>query len=137
MDHSLLNSRAISCHVLAMSSRILPQELIDSIIDRLHDDAASLQSCALVSSAWRPSTRFHLFGSVSIRFCECSYPDNAPRGGTADTLYRILYHLRKSFNTLGLWRSEKDIHIQMRCPWPNKSLCLFSSACSPTCEAAP
>jgi len=68
-----------------MSSRILPQELVDSIIDHLHDDPATLHSCALVSSAWLPASRYHIFRRVSIRLV----PHDTSHGGKANSLYRI------------------------------------------------
>ena len=43
-----------------------PQEITDIIIDYLHHDVPSLQACALVSRAWLPSSRFHLFRSYTI-----------------------------------------------------------------------
>ncbi|KAJ7045954.1 hypothetical protein C8F04DRAFT_455179 [Mycena alexandri] len=47
--------------------RIGAQELIDMIIDFLHDSPASLLSCALVCSAWVPSSQLHLFRDVRMR----------------------------------------------------------------------
>lgn len=45
----------------------LPQELIDTIVDFLHNDTPTLIACSLVASNWLPSTRFHLFGTVCVR----------------------------------------------------------------------
>ncbi|KAK7448795.1 hypothetical protein VKT23_013525 [Stygiomarasmius scandens] len=45
---------------------MLPQELVDTIIDFLFDDKDSLNSCALVSKSWLPSSRFHLFHTVAL-----------------------------------------------------------------------
>lgn len=45
----------------------LPQEMIDYIIDFLHDDARSLASCAAVCRAFVESSRFHLFGTFHIK----------------------------------------------------------------------
>ncbi|KAJ7856645.1 hypothetical protein B0H14DRAFT_709813 [Mycena olivaceomarginata] len=39
----------------------LPQELIDAILDHLAGDPPSLKACSLVSCAWVPCTRLHLF----------------------------------------------------------------------------
>lgn len=39
----------------------LPSELIDSIVDHLHDDKETLRICSLVSHRWLPSCLFHLF----------------------------------------------------------------------------
>jgi len=44
----------------------IPQEIIDQFIDYLYDDREALMTCALVCRAWVPSSRYHLFGHVSI-----------------------------------------------------------------------
>ena len=44
----------------------LPAELNDAIIDHLHNDKASLATCALVCKGWVPASRHHLFRSVVI-----------------------------------------------------------------------
>jgi len=44
----------------------IPLELVDFIIDYLHDDKPALATCSLVSREWRPSTRYHLFQSIRI-----------------------------------------------------------------------
>jgi hypothetical protein len=36
-------------------------ELVDWILDFLHDDISTLQVCSLVCKAWLPTARFHLF----------------------------------------------------------------------------
>src|ERR1700722_3210615 len=43
-----------------------PAELSDAIIDYLHDDIHSLGTCALVCKRWLPSSRYHLFGRVTV-----------------------------------------------------------------------
>jgi hypothetical protein len=58
----------------------LPPELIDYIIDYLHDNIWDLRSCALVSKTWLPSCRFHIFYRISI----CSY-------GSSEICYHRLY----------------------------------------------
>jgi hypothetical protein len=44
----------------------LPLEIIDYIIDFLHDNRTSLRTCALVCRAWLTSSRRHLFEKVFI-----------------------------------------------------------------------
>ncbi|PSR74010.1 hypothetical protein PHLCEN_2v10194 [Hermanssonia centrifuga] len=44
----------------------LPQEMIDAIIDHLHDDKTALSKCALVSPAWLPSAHHHLFHTLRV-----------------------------------------------------------------------
>jgi len=47
-------------------SRHLPLEMLDLIIDQLHDEPTTLKSCCLVSKSWIPRTRRHLFASVAF-----------------------------------------------------------------------
>ncbi|KAK0462580.1 uncharacterized protein EV420DRAFT_1477283 [Desarmillaria tabescens] len=50
-----------------------PQELIDEILDNLHDSPSALKACSLVSHQFYPRTRDHLFS-----FVDCpTYPDEA------------------------------------------------------------
>jgi hypothetical protein len=53
----------------------IPPEITDHIIDHLHDSPDDLRACARVCRAWLPSSRVHLFYSISIdlwdRFSQC------------------------------------------------------------------
>ena len=49
----------------------MPQELLDCVIDHLHDDKASLRACALSHRAWLPQSWRHLHHHVSI---DASHP---------------------------------------------------------------
>ena len=42
----------------------LPPEILDSILDHLHDEPATLKTCCVVSKSWVPRTRRHLFTHV-------------------------------------------------------------------------
>ncbi|KAF8149395.1 hypothetical protein B0H34DRAFT_733595 [Crassisporium funariophilum] len=53
----------------------LPQELIDHILDHLHDDSVALNNCALVCQAWLPTSRLHLFSKISLK---ATSPHNGP-----------------------------------------------------------
>ncbi|KAJ6516639.1 hypothetical protein C8R47DRAFT_1205867 [Mycena vitilis] len=44
----------------------LPQELLDKIISEFEDDPPNLRTCALISPAFLPWTRQHLFSSVRL-----------------------------------------------------------------------
>jgi len=46
---------------------VLSPELIDVIVDFAHDDRSFLLNCSLVSSAFLPSSRFHLFEQLHLR----------------------------------------------------------------------
>jgi hypothetical protein len=41
-------------------------EIIDIIIDFLHDDKHTLRTCALVSKSWLPASRYHLSHSITV-----------------------------------------------------------------------
>jgi hypothetical protein len=47
-------------------SPALPPELIDAIIDLLHDDRSALATCALVRRSWVPASRHRLFSRFTI-----------------------------------------------------------------------
>ncbi|KAF8504129.1 hypothetical protein JB92DRAFT_2738567, partial [Gautieria morchelliformis] len=43
-----------------------PQELIDAVIDNLHEDHGALLACSLVCRSWLPSSQRHLFRRVTF-----------------------------------------------------------------------
>ncbi|PIL32738.1 hypothetical protein GSI_04853 [Ganoderma sinense ZZ0214-1] len=45
---------------------VFPNELVDRIIDHLHNDAVVLSACALVRSSWIPTVRYHRFRRVLL-----------------------------------------------------------------------
>jgi hypothetical protein len=49
------------------TSSHLPQELVDHIIDHLHDDPPALSSCARVCRGWLPTSRHHFFAKISLK----------------------------------------------------------------------
>lgn len=49
-----------------MSNSRLPPELLDHIVDLLHDSPYPLRNCCLVSKSWIPRTRKHLFADISF-----------------------------------------------------------------------
>ncbi|RDB16423.1 hypothetical protein Hypma_002901 [Hypsizygus marmoreus] len=48
------------------SSNVLPQELLDKIVDCLHNDLSSLKSCALSFRSLLPRSQSHIFSHVHI-----------------------------------------------------------------------
>ena len=44
----------------------LPPELVDHIVDHLHDDPTALKACCVVAKSWVPRTRSHLFARVKF-----------------------------------------------------------------------
>ena len=47
-------------------SSFLPQEMLDLIIDHLHNDLPALKSCCTTSKSWFPRSRKHLFARVEF-----------------------------------------------------------------------
>jgi hypothetical protein len=39
----------------------LPGELIDKIVDHLHDCPSALRACSILSTSWLPACKFHLY----------------------------------------------------------------------------
>ena len=51
----------------AMSNPNLPSEIVDYIVDILHDSPETLKECCLVSKSWVPRTRKYLFADIHFR----------------------------------------------------------------------
>ena len=49
-----------------MSNPPLPPEILDYIVDNLHDEPEALQNCSLVTKSWVPRTRKHLFADITF-----------------------------------------------------------------------
>ncbi|KAK0203827.1 hypothetical protein DFS33DRAFT_1384089 [Desarmillaria ectypa] len=65
---------------------MLPQELVDLIIGHLHGDIPSLQSCALTSRAFLPSSQKGIFSCVHVS----SSPPSSLRGHSFENLHTLL-----------------------------------------------
>jgi len=50
-----------------MSNPHLPPEMLDCVIDLLHDETETLKQCCLVSKSWVPRTRNNLFADINFR----------------------------------------------------------------------
>jgi len=50
-----------------MSNPRLPVEMLDHVVDHLHDTKRALRNCCLVSRSWIPRTRKHLFVEVKLQ----------------------------------------------------------------------
>ena len=70
-----------------MMSCLLPPEILDLIIDQLHNEPTTLRACCLVSKSWIPRTRKHLFAHVEFDAEELTFiswmktfpdPSNSP-----------------------------------------------------------
>ena len=47
-----------------MSNSHLPAEMLDHVVDHLHDARDALRNCCLVSKSWVPRARKHLFADI-------------------------------------------------------------------------
>lgn len=64
-----------STFALMSSAEKLAQELIDAILDFLHDDRESLLSSSLVARKWVPAPRHHIFAErIAINFTKLGPP---------------------------------------------------------------
>ena len=74
-----------------MSHSSLPAELLDHIVDLLHDsrDTDKLKSCCLASKSWTPRTRKHIFASIYFSTAEHlqSWKEMFPDPSTSPAYY--------------------------------------------------
>jgi hypothetical protein len=75
----------------------LPPEILDLIVDHLHDEPTALKTCCVVSKSWIQRTRTHLFASVEfspptfhIELWKKTFPDpsNSPAHHTRSLTIR-------------------------------------------------
>ena len=67
----LIASLSTTCWCSATIPRPpLPPELLDHVVDFLHDSSDALQSCCLVSKSWIPRTRKHIFANINFQSVE-------------------------------------------------------------------
>ncbi|PBK65464.1 hypothetical protein ARMSODRAFT_1006582 [Armillaria solidipes] len=59
-------STPVKSSVPGNSSLSIPQELIEYIIDFLHDDVPTIRRCSFVSCAFLPRSRYHIYSNVII-----------------------------------------------------------------------
>ena len=84
-----------SCHENTMSS-FFPPEILDLIVDHLHDEQTTLRACCLVSKSWVPRTRIHLFNCVSFSSSGPtlkSWMQTFPDPSNSPTRYTRILHL--------------------------------------------
>jgi len=66
-----------------MSNPYLPPEILDCVVDLLHNDPEGLKTCCLVSKSWVPRTRRYLFVDIKFRTAsdlmawKKAFPDSA------------------------------------------------------------
>ena len=71
-----------------MSNPHLPAEILDHIIEDLHDAKDALWNCCLVSKSWIPRTRKHLFADIKFTAKKLqSWQENFPDPSTSPARY--------------------------------------------------
>ena len=55
---------------IVMSHPYLLPELLDHVVDFLHDSSDTLENCCLVSKSWIPRTRKYLFAEINFKYTE-------------------------------------------------------------------
>lgn len=108
----------------------LPLELVDRIIDFLHNDKVTLATCALVCKKWVPTSGFHHFSRLLI-----SRPRSELSNFLTSPIGRIQPFLRQlcvGSMTCGWWAADPEIyHGISKCPML-KELNLESLFINPT-----
>jgi hypothetical protein len=72
-----------------MSDSRLPAEILDHIVDHLHDARDALKNCSLVSKSWIPRTRKRLFANIAFRSTQSleSWKETFPDPSTSPAHY--------------------------------------------------
>ena len=88
----------------------LPAELLDYIVDHIHDAGDSLKNCCLTSSSWVPRTRKHLFTNVKFRGRNDlqSWKNTFPDPSTSPACYT---------KNLVIWSPGEVIVADAECGW--------------------
>ena len=61
--------KAAESHAALVGSTMccsLPPEILDLIVDHLHDDPTTLKLCCVIDKSWIPRTRKHLFAHIEF-----------------------------------------------------------------------
>ena len=92
-----------------MSNRYLPPEILDYIVDHLHDQRETLKQCCLVSTSWIPRTRKHLFAKITFNY---ERDHKAWKKAFPDFSRSPIHHTHTlAFNIFNIMRGEEDIWI--------------------------
>ena len=101
------------------SSSHLPQELVDHIIDHLHDDPLALSNCARVCRGWLPTSRHHFFSKISLKATSAHNGPAVPQE-RCKQLYAVLtqspeiiYNIRELEICEGSPRHHHDHHPEL------------------------
>jgi len=109
----------------------LPPEILDLIVDQLHDEPTTLEACCLVSKSWIPRTRRHLFARVGFDAIEYpieswmeTFPDpsNSPAHYTSSLSIRNPQVVTATNADVANWTGtfHNLVHLHLEdCGWAN------------------
>jgi len=85
-------------YTLCPLDQYLPPEILDHIVNSLHDNQEALRECCLVSKSWIPRTRKHLFAQVDFRDVENlqSWKETFPDPLNSPGCYTHILHCSQS-----------------------------------------
>jgi hypothetical protein len=119
--------RPTDTHPVLMRAPPLLPEILDLIVDHLHDEPKTLKACCVVSKSWIHRTRTHLFASVEFRLptpnikqWKKAFPD--PSNSPAHyTRYLYVYNLSvvtATYPDLGGWirTFHNLVHLRLESP---------------------
>lgn len=87
----------------------VPQELIDRILDCLHEDSVALRSCSFVCRSWLKQSRHHLFGLLRIRDTQV-FTSLKSRPVVLDR-FKAFYHFITSVASPGLCAKVHTLYL--------------------------
>ncbi|KDR80647.1 hypothetical protein GALMADRAFT_222241 [Galerina marginata CBS 339.88] len=99
------------------SSDKLCAELYDHIIDFLHDDHATLRSCALVCRSWVPSSRGHLFYDLKLS------GNGSPTKTQGSACHRIFRTILSSPHIASYVKKLSIVESNVTRPWTYRWVC--------------
>ena len=81
-----------------MANSHLPPEILDCIVDILHDELETLKGCRLVSKSWIPRTRRYLFAGIQFFSVETveSWKENFPDPSNSPAYYTRTLSFRRA-----------------------------------------
>jgi hypothetical protein len=116
--------RRLTVLVQTTMSSPLPPEILDLIVDHLHDEPTALKACCVVSKAWIHRTRTHLFASVefhpspsSIELWKKAFPgpSNSPAHHTRSLTVCWLWPVTAVDDAGGWIRAFQNlVHLHLR-----------------------
>jgi hypothetical protein len=79
----------------SMPNPYLPPEILDHIVDHLHDTENALRNCCFVSKSWIPRTRKHLFANIGFHTAKRlqSWKETFRDPGTSPARYTKTLHI--------------------------------------------